>query len=79
MFLIRPLKIFDSDSSTDDDEWEEETLAAKTADPAMHITVLEAQLSAMTERLDSLYATATDLIADSELDSVLARITKDRN
>jgi diguanylate cyclase (GGDEF)-like protein len=51
-------------------------LAAKTADPAMHITVLEAQLSAMTERLDSLYATATDLIADSELDSVLARITK---
>jgi len=51
-------------------------LAAKTADPAEHVTVLESQLSAMTERLDSLYATATDLIADSDLDSVLARITE---
>ena len=30
----------------------------------------------MTERLDSLYATAADLIADSDLDSVLARITE---
>jgi diguanylate cyclase (GGDEF)-like protein len=51
-------------------------LAAKTADPAEHVTVLESQISAMTERLDSLYATATDLIADSDLDSVLARITE---
>jgi diguanylate cyclase (GGDEF)-like protein len=51
-------------------------LAAKTADPAEHVTVLESQLSAMTERLDSVYATATDLIADSDLDSVLARITE---
>ena len=50
-------------------------LAAQTADPAEHINVLESQLSAMTERLDSVYATATDLIADSDLDSVLARIT----
>ena len=30
----------------------------------------------MTERLDSVYATATDLIADSDLDSVLVRITE---
>ncbi|MEA2418472.1 MAG: hypothetical protein QOE60_678 [Thermoleophilaceae bacterium] len=51
-------------------------LAAKTADPAEHVVVLEAQLSAMTERLDSVYATATDLIADSDLDSVLVRITE---
>jgi diguanylate cyclase (GGDEF)-like protein len=51
-------------------------LAEKTSDPVEHITVLESQLSAMTERLDSLYATATDLIADSDLDSVLARITE---
>ena len=49
-------------------------LAEKTADPAEHVTVLESQLSAMTERLDSLYATATDLIADSDLDSVLVNI-----
>jgi diguanylate cyclase (GGDEF)-like protein len=51
-------------------------LAAQTADPAEHITMLESQLSAMTERLDSVYATATDLIADSDLDAVLARITE---
>ena len=49
-------------------------LAEKTADPAEHVTVLESQLSAMTERLDSVYATATDLIADSDLDSVLVNI-----
>ena len=52
------------------------SLADRTSDPAEHVTVLESQLSAMTERLDSLYATATDLIADSDLDSVLARITE---
>src|SRR3954454_24418747 len=49
-------------------------MAAKTADPAEHVVVLESQLSALTERLDSVYATATDLIADSDLDSVLVRI-----
>jgi diguanylate cyclase (GGDEF)-like protein len=49
--------------------------AAKMSDPAEQVTVLESQLSAMTERLDSVYATATDLIADSDLDAVLARIT----
>jgi diguanylate cyclase (GGDEF)-like protein len=51
-------------------------MAAKTADPAEHVVVLESQLSAMTERLDSVYATATDLIADTDLDSVLVRITE---
>jgi diguanylate cyclase (GGDEF)-like protein len=51
-------------------------MAAKTADPAEHVVVLESQLAAMTERLDSVYATATDLIADSDLDSVLVRITE---
>jgi diguanylate cyclase (GGDEF)-like protein len=55
--------------------WDSE-LASRTADPAQHITALESQLSAMTERLDSLYETATDLIADTEIDSVLARITE---
>src|SRR5215208_4652568 len=51
-------------------------MAAKTADPAEHVVLLESQLNAMTERLDSVYATATDLIADSDLDSVLVRITE---
>jgi diguanylate cyclase (GGDEF)-like protein len=51
-------------------------LAAKTADPSEHVTVLENRIAAMTERLDSLYATATDLIADTDIDSVLERITE---
>jgi diguanylate cyclase (GGDEF)-like protein len=55
--------------------WDAE-LAKRTADPAEHVTVLESHISAMTERLDSLYATAADLIADSDLDSVLASITE---
>jgi diguanylate cyclase (GGDEF)-like protein len=55
--------------------WDAE-FAAKMSDPAEQLTVLESQLSAMTERLDSVYATATDLIADSDLDAVLARITE---
>jgi diguanylate cyclase (GGDEF)-like protein len=50
--------------------------ARKMSDPAEQVTVLESQLSAMTERLDSVYATATDLIEDSDLDSVLVRITE---
>lgn len=54
--------------------WDAE-FAAKMSDPAQQVTVLESQLSAMTERLDSVYATATDLIGDSDIDGVLARIT----
>jgi diguanylate cyclase (GGDEF)-like protein len=53
------------------------SLAAKMAtSPAEHITALESQLGAMSARLESVYATATDLIADTDLDSVLARITE---
>src|SRR5919205_4629587 len=55
--------------------WDAE-LAAQRSDPADHIAALESQLSAMTERLESVYATATDLIADTDLDSTLARITE---
>jgi diguanylate cyclase (GGDEF)-like protein len=55
--------------------WDAE-LAAERSDPTKHIAALESQLSAMTERLESVYATATDLIADGDLDSVLARITE---
>jgi diguanylate cyclase (GGDEF)-like protein len=55
--------------------WDAE-FARKMSNPAEQVTALESQLSAMTERLDSLYNTATDLIADSDLDAVLARITE---
>src|SRR3954447_6341043 len=52
--------------------WDAE-LAEERSNPVEHIAALESQLSAMTERLESVYATATDLIADTDLDSVLAR------
>jgi diguanylate cyclase (GGDEF)-like protein len=50
--------------------------AAKASDPQQLVTALEAQLAAMHERLDSMYATAKDLIAFDDLDAALARITE---
>src|SRR4051812_1835118 len=47
-----------------------------TADPQALVTALETQLAAMTARLDSVYATARDLIAVDDLDGALARITE---
>jgi diguanylate cyclase (GGDEF)-like protein len=49
--------------------------AESAADPKELVTALEAQLSGMRERLDSMYATARDLIALDDLESALARIT----
>jgi diguanylate cyclase (GGDEF)-like protein len=54
--------------------WDAER-AAKATDPHELVTALEAQLVAMTERLENMYATARDLIAPDDLDSALARIT----
>jgi diguanylate cyclase (GGDEF)-like protein len=62
-----------ADCCTYEVTWDAE-LAAERSNPTEHIAALESQLSAMTERLESVYATATDLIADTDLDSVLARI-----
>src|SRR4051812_14264775 len=55
--------------------WDAEQ-AASAADPHQLVTALEAQLAAMHERLDSMYATAKDLIAIDDLDAALARITE---
>jgi diguanylate cyclase (GGDEF)-like protein len=55
--------------------WDAEQ-AATGADPQQLVTALEAQLTAMTERLESMYATARDLIAIDDLDAALARITE---
>jgi diguanylate cyclase (GGDEF)-like protein len=49
--------------------------AESAADPKELVSALEAQLSGMRERLDSMYATARDLIALDDLESALARIT----
>ena len=45
------------------------------AGPLRLVTALEAQLAAMAGRLESMYATARDLIASDDLDAALARIT----
>jgi diguanylate cyclase (GGDEF)-like protein len=50
--------------------------AASAADPQQLVTALEAQLAAMRERLDTMYATAKDLIATDDVDAALARITE---
>jgi diguanylate cyclase (GGDEF)-like protein len=55
--------------------WDKD-LAALRADPAEHVTALEAQLATMAESLESVYATAGELIAGGDLDTVLARVTE---
>src|SRR3954453_7370392 len=50
--------------------------AEAAGDPQQIITALEAQLAAMTDRLDSMYATARDLIALDDVDGALQRITE---
>jgi diguanylate cyclase (GGDEF)-like protein len=50
--------------------------AASAADPQQLITALEAQLAAMSERLNNIYGAAKDLIAVDDLDDALARITE---
>ncbi|MEA2405595.1 MAG: hypothetical protein QOE08_2242, partial [Thermoleophilaceae bacterium] len=54
--------------------WDAES-AERSADPQQLVTALEAQLAAMKERLDSVYATAKDLIALDDVDAALGRIT----
>jgi diguanylate cyclase (GGDEF)-like protein len=55
--------------------WDAE-LAAAGADPQQRVTALEAQLAAMSERLQSVYATASDLVSTENLDTVLRRIVE---
>jgi diguanylate cyclase (GGDEF)-like protein len=55
--------------------WDRE-LAAAAADPQQRVTALEAQMAAMSERLQSAYATASDLVSTGDLDTVLHRIVE---
>jgi diguanylate cyclase (GGDEF)-like protein len=50
--------------------------ALAEADPQERITAMEAQLVAMSQRLQSAYATASDLISTEKLDAVLQRIVE---
>jgi diguanylate cyclase (GGDEF)-like protein len=55
--------------------WDKE-LAEAAADPEQRVTALEAQVVAMSQRLESVYATASDLVSPDDLDTVLARIVE---
>jgi diguanylate cyclase (GGDEF)-like protein len=55
--------------------WDAE-LAAVAADPQQRVTALEAQLVAMSGRLESVYATASDLVSTEDVDTVLHRIVE---
>jgi diguanylate cyclase (GGDEF)-like protein len=50
--------------------------ATASADGSGRLTALRQQLDAMKERLDSMFATASDLIGSDDIDQVLARITQ---
>ena len=50
--------------------------AEMAADPQQRVTALEGQLVAMSERLQSVYAIASDLVSTEDLDTVLPRIVE---
>jgi diguanylate cyclase (GGDEF)-like protein len=53
--------------------WDAEQ-AAVAADPQQRVTALEAQMLAMSERLHSVYAIASDLVSTEDVETVLLRI-----
>jgi diguanylate cyclase (GGDEF)-like protein len=55
--------------------WDAEQ-AAVAADPQQRVTALEGQLTAMSERLHSVYAIASDLVSTEDVDTVLHRIVE---
>jgi diguanylate cyclase (GGDEF)-like protein len=50
--------------------------ADEMSDPQALISALESQVAAMKDRLESMYATARDLIAFDDVDAALARVTE---
>jgi diguanylate cyclase (GGDEF)-like protein len=55
--------------------WDAE-LAASAADPQLRVTELEAQLQAVSGRLNSVYAIASDLISTENIETALLRIVE---
>jgi diguanylate cyclase (GGDEF)-like protein len=82
LFGLPLAQVEESECQTHGDEqclytvtWDAERAAA-AADPQQRVTSLEAQLVAMSERLQSSYATASDLVSTDDLDAVLRRIVE---
>ena len=55
--------------------WDAE-LAQRAADPQLRVTALEAQLHAVSQRLNSVYAVASDLLSEDDVDGTLHRIVE---
>jgi uncharacterized protein (TIGR02265 family) len=82
LFGLPPAQVVQSQCEIDGDDhclyhvsWDAEQ-AAEAADPQRLVTALENQLAAMRGRLESVYATARDLIALDDVDAALNRITE---
>ena len=82
LFGLPPARVSESKCETRGDDhclytitWDAQQ-AADAADPQQLVTALEAQLAAMTGRLESMYATARDLIALDDVEAALNRITE---
>jgi diguanylate cyclase (GGDEF)-like protein len=82
LFGLAPAVVEESECEVEGDArclytvtWDAEH-AAGAADPQQLVTALEGQLVAMADRLDSMYATARDLISPEDLDGALGRITE---
>jgi diguanylate cyclase (GGDEF)-like protein len=55
--------------------WDAEQAAA-AADPQQRVTALEAQLTAVSEQLHSVYAIASDLVSSEDVETILRRIVE---
>jgi diguanylate cyclase (GGDEF)-like protein len=80
LFGLPPARVRESECQARGDarclytvSWNAELAAA---DPQERITAMEAQLVAMSQRLQSAYATASDLVSIEDLDRVLHRIVE---
>ena len=82
LFGLPPARVVESKCETRGDDhclytvtWDAQQ-AADAADPQQLVTALESQIAAMTGRLESMYATARDLIGLHDVDAALTRITE---
>jgi diguanylate cyclase (GGDEF)-like protein len=82
LFGLPPAKVEESSCEPRGDDhclysvtWDADR-AASAADPHELVTALETQLVAMNERLQSMYATAQDLVDFDDVEAALARITE---
>jgi len=82
LFGLPPASVHETECQAEGDSqclytvtWDAE-LAATASDPQQRVTALEAQLQAVSERLNSVYAIASDLISTEDVETVLLRIVE---